>query len=159
MGETGNYRKCNSWLCPHFPYRQGKIHSKKNSNHISGDNIKRGLVKTIRDIIIKRKKEKMEHAMQDKLVEAKDKMGHSQEKLSTKVHGKAEELESNLQDKLGDLRGKIASVKEAGEKFQENVKQEHGGTKVKTAKDLKSATDIKGASEVKSSKDIPHYFN
>ncbi|MFG6119616.1 gas vesicle protein GvpQ [Thalassobacillus sp. B23F22_16] len=111
----------------------------------------------VKDEMADQMKEKFKDSMQSKVKEASENLEQAQEENAEKVHNNADKVEKKAQNALLKFREKLSGVKEAGEDFQDKMKEKTGGSsqdKIKGVNDIKGANDIKGVNNIKSSTDI-----
>ncbi|WP_404455751.1 gas vesicle protein GvpQ [Virgibacillus necropolis] len=119
--------------------------------------------KEVKNEMADQMQEKMKESMQAKVKEAANTLQTKKNENAKKVHANAEKVEEKAQSALLKLREKIAGVKDAGESFQQKLKDKTGTDNgisgvadIKGANNIKSSTQIKSSNKIKGPKDIPH---
>jgi len=109
-------------------------------------------------------KDKLTESIQSKANDAAEKLKHVKDENAEKVHSNAEKVKEKVQDTLLQVQEKIASAKDSGQAFQEEVsKRTKTNTGIRGANQLKGVNNLKGAASIKSSakikgpRDIKHY--
>lgn len=100
-------------------------------------------------------KEKFKEGIQSKVKDASAKLKKKKDENAEKVHSNAEKVERKAQNALLMVREKVSNAKDAGEEFQDKMKQKtRSDSKIPGANDIKGVNQIKSSSNIKSSTNI-----